>query len=286
MKVFLAVAANVGFDVIKFITGHEYKQRSALKKEVIVEPPPEYKHDGMIWVLKKVVNCPYDEVQQSHLRIDEALKQLGCKKVAGAEDMHTYHNEQGELNGLVYSYTEEFYSAGTEEFHDTITNTLQKRFAVGRKDERLSKSTGLDIFYTEEGIIMKQNDHRNELEEIKIENNKEPDRELNLDELAKFRGKVARIQRLSEGTRPDLAYDTLLMSMKAKNATVADMKKLVKIIRKAKEGDSIVTFKRIGRLEDLKIIVMSDASFRSMDGKVRSVEGRVIFLSDGINASP
>ena len=74
--------------------------------------------------------------------------------------------------------------------------------------------------------------------------------------------------------------------MKAKNATVADMKKLVKIIRKAKEGDSIVTFKRIGRLEDLKIIAMSDALFRSMDGKVRSVEGRVIFLSDGINASP
>ena len=38
-------------------------------------------------------------------------------------------------------------------------------------------------------------------------------------------------------------------------------------------------------MEDLKIIAMLDASFRSMDGKVRSVEGRVIFLSDGINAS-
>ena len=48
LKVFLVVAANVGFDVIKFITGHEYKQRSALKKEIIVEPSPEYKHDGMI----------------------------------------------------------------------------------------------------------------------------------------------------------------------------------------------------------------------------------------------
>ena len=49
--------------------------------------------------------------------------------------MHTYHNEQGELNGLVYSYTEEFYSVGKEEYHDTITDTLQKRFTVRRKDE-------------------------------------------------------------------------------------------------------------------------------------------------------
>ena len=63
------------------------------------------------------------------------------------------------------------------------------------------------------------------------------------------------------------------------------MKKLVKIIRKAKEGDVTSTFKRIARLDDLKIIAMSDASFRSMDGKVRLVEGSVIFLSDGINTS-
>ena len=39
-------------------------------------------------------------------------------------------------------------------------------------------------------------------------------------------------------------------------------------------------------MEDLKIIAMSDASYRYMDRKVRSVEGKVIFLLDGINASP
>ena len=74
--------------------------------------------------------------------------------------------------------------------------------------------------------------------------------------------------------------------MKTKHATVADMRKLNKIVKKAREGDSVVTFKRIGKLEDIKIIAMSDASFKSVDEKVRSVEGRVIFLSDGVNASP
>ena len=38
-------------------------------------------------------------------------------------------------------------------------------------------------------------------------------------------------------------------------------------------------------MEDLKIIAMLDASFRSIDRKVRSVEQRIIFLSDGINTS-
>ena len=31
---------------------------------------------------------------------------------------------------------------------------------------------------------------------------------------------------------------------------------------------------------------MLDASYRSIDGKVRSIEGRVIFLSDSINSTP
>ena len=77
---------------------------------------------------------------------------------------------------------------------------------------------------------MEQNDQRYELEEIKIENSKDPNRELDLDEHSKFRGTVARIQHLSEGTRPDLAYDMLSTSMKAKNTTVADMRKLNKIV--------------------------------------------------------
>ena len=47
----------------------------------------------------------------------------------------------------------------------------------------------------------------------------------------------------------------------------------------------VVTFKRIRMLEEIKIIAMSDGSFRSVDKKVRSVEGRLIFLSDGVNAS-
>ena len=36
----------------------------------------------------------------------------------------------------------------------------------------------------------------------------------------------------------------------------------------------------------IKIIAMLDASYRSIDGKVRSIEGRVIFLSDSINSTP
>ena len=92
---------------------------------------------------------------------------------------------------------------------------------------------------------MKQNEYRNSLKDIQIGDNKNPDRDLNADEYKQFRGMVGKIEWLSEGTRPDLAFNTLIKSMKTKKAAVKDMRKLNKIVRKAKEGDSTIRFKRI-----------------------------------------
>ena len=55
---------------------------------------------------------------------------------------------------------------------------------------------------------------------------------------------------LSKGTRPDLAYNTYL-SMKTKHGTIANMRKLNKIVKKAREDDSIVI--PLKGLEKLKI---------------------------------
>ena len=261
LKTFFAVAANEGFDIVNLDIRNGYLQGSDLKREVLVEPPPEYKNDGMIWRLKKAANGLYDGGRHLYLKIDEVLKELGCKKVTGDDAMYTCHDENGKLIGIVCLYVDDFNSAGTKEFHKNITDLLQKKFTFGKKEEGSFRFTGLDISHTDDGIIVKQNDYRDSLEEISIDNNDDPNRELNLKEYKQFRGTVGKLQWLSEGTRPDLAYDTLSMSMKTKHATVADMRKLNKIVKKAREGNSIVKFKRIGKLEDIKIIAMSDASF-------------------------
>ena len=48
LKVFLATAANEGFDIVNFNIRNGYMQGGDLKREVLVEPLPEYKNDGMI----------------------------------------------------------------------------------------------------------------------------------------------------------------------------------------------------------------------------------------------
>ena len=60
LKTFLAFAANEGFDIINLDIRNGYLQGGELKREVIVEPPQEYKTEGMIWRLKKATYGLYD----------------------------------------------------------------------------------------------------------------------------------------------------------------------------------------------------------------------------------
>ena len=70
--------------------------------------------------------------------------------------------------------------------------------------------------------------------------------------------------------------------MKNRNATVGDLKKMNKVIRKAKRGaaESRIHYK------NLKIHRYADTTFKTQDNKVRSVDGRILFLTNGERASP
>ena len=82
-----------------------------------------------------------------------------------------------------------------------------------------------------------------------------------------------------------MSFDTLSLSMKNKCATVGNLKKMNKVIRKAKE-ESRILCKKIDKFENLQIHGYADASYRTQDGKTRSVEGRILFLTNGKKASP
>ena len=76
--------------------------------------------------------------------------------------------------------------------------------------------------------------------------------------------------------------------MKNRSATVGDLKKMNKVIRKAKVGadESKIRYKKIDKFKNLQIHGYADASFKTQDGKTRSVEGRILFLTNGRRASP
>ena len=84
---------------------------------------------------------------------------------------------------------------------------------------------------------------------------------------------------LCEQTRPDLAYDCLELSYKSREATVGDLRKANKAIKKAKAEPSCVRFTRVGDFQESKVIAITDGSYLKLEEKTKSVMGRFTFLS-------
>ena len=95
-----------------------------------------------------------------------------------------------------------------------------------------------------------------------------------------YRKATGKILWLNEQTRPDLSYDSLLLSYQNKSAKVKDINEANKDVKKAKATECFVKFGRIGSFEDLKILAYTDASYLNMENKTRSTSGEIIFLSN------
>ena len=109
--------------------------------------------------------------------------------------------------------------------------------------------TGIGIVKTKEGIEVSMEDYAQSIEEtneIRKAGNNEP---LTKTEYKVFRKCAGKIQWLAENVRPDLAFVGLNMSTKNNDATIGDLKKVNRIVKKVKSRESKMKFGKIGKKE-------------------------------------
>ena len=81
-------------------------------------------------------------------------------------------------------------------------------------------------------------------------------------------------------TRPDLSFDVNILSSEVAEGTIATMKAVNKVVRKAKSSKNILKFSKLGDLSDLSVKVYADASYGNQNDKIRSTAGRVILIGN------
>ena len=62
-----------------------------------------------------------------------------------------------------------------------------------------------------------------------------------------------------------MSYTSLSMSKKTKNATIADLRNVTKVVKKAKERLSKLIYSKIAKKNNLIVIGIGDASFKVDD---------------------
>ena len=82
---------------------------------------------------------------------------------------------------------------------------------------------------------------------------------------------------LANSTGPDLSYTALAMSKKNNSAKIKDLRDVLRVLKKAKDRSSKMKFSRIGPKDDLIIVGIGEASFKTDE---KAIGGVLLFLSN------
>ena len=104
------------------------------------------------------------------------------------------------------------------------------------------------------------------------------ERRLSDGEQSKYHSLLGQLNWLVQHTRPDLVVGVSMASRKLEAASAGDMRRLIKLVEKAKNSVVEVNMGRLER-ESVQMEVYSDASFGSVEGG-KSLIGYIIGLRD------
>ena len=127
-------------------------------------------------------------------------------------------------------------------------------------------------------------DYVDSLEEIKEIRRADRDDDLTKMELNEYWKMTGKLSWLTNSTHPDLSYRALTMSKKNNSTLIFNLRDVFRILKKVRERSSKLKFKKIGSRDDLIIIGIGDASFKS---DKKAVGGVILLLvnKDFIRAS-
>ena len=278
-KLFLAIAANEGFQVKTIDVSSAFLQGTPIDREVFMQPPSELKKEGLVWKLKKSVYGLYDASRRWWLAVKEELLNLGMKPVTGDEAVFMFHSE-GRLMGLCCLHVDDFLLAGKPDFEHKLNKKLRGRFTISKAESGQFKYTGLNIRQTKFDITVDQIKYVKSIKPIEIQRVGDKDSPLTKVEFKKYRALTGQLSWAAENTRPDIAFDVRELATRNKAATLDDLRNANKVLRKAQNEEIKVKYSKLGNWKDLKLVTYTDSSYKNAEEGTKSVGGRVMFLAN------
>ena len=133
----MTITSNERFEIRSLDFKYAYLQGSKIGRTVYIEPPSDYKKEGKIWLILRNVYGTNDSARTFYLSMNETLKKLGGKQVAGDEALYTFHNEKGKLIGMVGLHVDDLYIEGSEELRRSGRTSEEKICLWKRRDKEV-----------------------------------------------------------------------------------------------------------------------------------------------------
>ena len=122
-----------------------FLQGSPMDRKVFVEPPPEMKVDGEIWLLNKAGYGLYDSARKWYLGVIETLEENGMKALIGDEATF-YYRVNNKLEGIIILHVDDFLALGSDLLFNNVVKNIKEKFKFSKIEDSNFRFCGLYIY--------------------------------------------------------------------------------------------------------------------------------------------
>jgi hypothetical protein len=263
------------FDVkAAFLQGNE------IDRNVFVKPPKEFK-DGQLWHLKKNIYGLNDAARAWYFKLKEELLNLHMCVCTLDPALFFWIND-GVFSGIMCVHVDDILWGGTPDFKAAVIIPLCQKIIIGSTNTATFRYIGVHLSQEQNfSVTVNQVDYAKSLEEVELSKQRSAQRSSHLEkgESDEFRSLLGQLNWLATQTRPDVAFDVCELSTSLSGATVEEVLRANKVLKRIKQHPVMLHFCGLEEPEQLCIECYSDASFGNLQGG-GSQGGYVVFLAD------
>ena len=258
-----------------------FLQGKQIERTIYLRPPKEA-NTAKIWRLLKCVYGLSDASRYWYLRVKEELIKLGAI-VSSVDPALFFWEDNNNLIGILACHVDDMIWGGNENFKLNIIDKLKNIFTFGSEETDAFTYLGIQLSQDEDySVVINQSSYINGISEIELtKERKERNSSLTNEEKTLYRSAVGQLNWVAGMSRPDISFSVCEASTKFKQATIADVIYVNKIIRNLKNSNHVIKFPQLN-LENLKLQLFTDACYNNLPNG-GSQGGQIIFLTDDKN---
>ena len=148
--------------------------------------------------------------------------------------------------------------------------------------EEVFRYIGFKVKQYENRVILDHSEYIERMKNETVDPKRATDKKeiLTTQEQKLYRQLVGQLNWAVQGSRPDMAFEMINMSTKLKQGTVENLVRVIKKISRMKDFHSYMTFPRLNKAAELKIVVFTDASLGNINEGTGSTGAYIVWLMD------
>jgi hypothetical protein len=288
VRLLFSIASTFSWEVRSIDIKAAFLQGDLLDREVFVVPPEDQSLSGKIWRLKRCIYGLCDAPRSWYKRVKhELVDTLGGKVSKFDKAFFIWHDTDGKLRGIIALHVDDFVFCGRSEWLVNVINKLMTVFKISKSSQGCFRYLGLNVKQTSGGIYIDQHDYVDEIDHVVIDQGRvlQKDAPLNKKEVKRLKGASGKLLWVSSNTRPDIAYDSCVISNYGKTPTVKNLLAANKGIDKLKKSQLKLVFPDLGNPDLWKINVYCDAAHANLPNG-GSQGGFLVFIEGNERLSP